>query len=152
MSCRYFLKQQRMKALLLTLMFLISMTAFSQQKTSGEDFAAVLKDSSIVVSKDSLMSSQSIILDHHALAKSYKRKSTNYGIAAAAFGVAGLGCYKYAFDYFHSHNAPASAIIGTVCFAAAIGCTITAVVYHYKVGKELKLSIKGATANLVYTF
>ena len=141
-----------MKALLLTLMFLISMTAFSQQKSSRDDVAAVLKDSSIVVSKDSLMSSQSIIIDHHALAKSYKRKSTNYGIAAAAFGVAGLGCYKYVFDHFHAHSAPATAIVGTVCFAAAVGCTITAVVYHCKAGKELKLSIKGTTAGLVYTF
>lgn len=141
-----------MKALLLTLMFLISMTAFSQQKSSRKDVAAALKDSSIVVSKDSLMSSQSIIIDHHALAKSYKRKSTNYGIAAAGFGVAGLGCYKYVFDHFHAHSAPATAIVGAVCFAAAVGCTITAIVYHHKAGKELKLSIKGTTANLVYTF
>ncbi len=75
-----------MKGLLLTLMFFISMAAFSQQESSREDGATVLKDSSIVAAKDSLMSSQSIIIDHQALAKKYKSKSTYYGIAAAVSG------------------------------------------------------------------
>ena len=61
-----------MKALLLTLMFLISMTAFCQQKSSREvgvtvlkDSSNILKDCSIVVSKENLMLSQSVIVDHH---------------------------------------------------------------------------------------
>jgi len=148
-----------MKALLLALMFLISMAAFSQQKYSREDGATVLKDSSIilkdssvVVTKDNLMSSQSIILDHHALAKKYKSKSTYYGIAAAVFGVACIGCYKYLADNILSQSGENAGVIGTVCLGAAIGCTIASIVYHHKAGKELKLSVKGTTASLVYTF
>jgi hypothetical protein len=144
-----------MKALLLTLMFLISMTAFCQQKSSREvgvtvlkDSSNILKDCSIVVSKENLMLSQSVIVDHHALAKKYKSTSGYYAIAAVAFGVAGYGCYKSLSDKLSE----TVAAIGTVCFGVAIGCTIAAVVYHHKAGKELKLSVKGATACLVYTF
>jgi hypothetical protein len=141
-----------MKALLLTFMFLISMTAFSQQESSREDISTVLKDTSAVVTKDSLMSSQSIIVDHNALAKRYKSKSTNYGIAAVVFGGGLIASSKYIYDHFSSHGAVNAALIGTVCLGAAIGCTIASVVYHHKAGKELKLSIKGTTASLVYTF
>ena len=140
-----------MKGLLLTLMFFISMAAFSQQESSREDGATVLKDSSIVAAKDSLMSSQSIIIDHQALAKKYKSKSTYYGIAAAVFGVAVIGCYKYLVDNVLSQSGERAGIIGTVCLGAAIGCTIAAIVYQYKAGKQLKLSVKGTTASLVYT-
>jgi len=147
-----------MKALLLTFMFFISITAFSQQKLSKEDGAAlkessiVFNDSSAVASKDSLISSQSIIIDHNALAKRYKRKSTNYGIAAAVFGGALIGCSKYCYDHFSCSETAYVAYFGVVCLGAAIGCTIASVVYHYKAGKELKLSVKGTTASLVYTF
>lgn len=88
-----------MKALLLTFMFFISITAFSQQKYSKEDGGTVLIDSPIILnnssavaSNDSLMSSHLVIVDHNALAKRYKRKSTNYGIAAVVFGVGVVGC------------------------------------------------------------
>ena len=84
----------------------------------------------------------------HALAKKYKSTSGYYAIAAVAFGVAGYGCYKSLSDKLSE----TVAAIGTVCFGVAIGCTIAAVVYHHKAGKELKLSVKGATACLVYTF
>ncbi len=147
-----------MKALLSIFMFFISITAFSQQKYSKEDGAvlkdssAVLNNSSAVASKDNLISSQSIIIDHNALAKRYKKKSTNYGIAAAVFGGGVIGCSMYAYKRALSHGAANAVYIGTVCLGAAIGCTIAAVVYHHKAGKELKLSVKGTTASLVYTF
>ncbi len=147
-----------MKALLSIFMLFISITAFSQQKYSKED-GATLKDSSVVLNNssavafnDSLISSQTIIIDHNALAKRYKKKSTNYGIAAVVFGGGVIGCSKYIYDHFSSHGAVNAVYIGTVCLGAAIGCTIAAVVYHHKAGKELKFSVKGTTTSLVYTF
>lgn len=112
----------------------------------------LLKENYAVVTKDSLASSQSIIIDHDALAKRYKRKSTNYGIAAVVFGVGLIGCSKYAYDHAAIHKAVNALAIGTVCLGAAIGCTIASIVYHHKAGKQLKLSAKGTTASLVYTF
>jgi hypothetical protein len=112
----------------------------------------LLKDNYAVVTKDSLVSSQSIIIDHDALAKRYKRKSTNYGIAAVVFGVGVVGCSKYIYDHFSSHRAVNALAIGTVCLGATIGCAIASIVYHHKAGKQLKLSVKGTTASLVYTF
>nr|WP_320038687.1 hypothetical protein [uncultured Bacteroides sp.] len=148
-----------MKALLLTFMFFISITAFSQQKYSKEDGGTVLIDSPIILnnssavaSNDSLMSSHLVIVDHNALAKRYKRKSTNYGIAAVVFGVGVVGCSKYIYDHFSSHRAVNALAIGTVCLGATIGCAIASIVYHHKAGKQLKLSVKGTTASLVYTF
>jgi hypothetical protein len=58
----------------------------------------------------------------------------------------------YAYKRALSHGAVNALYIGTVCLGAAIICTITSVVYHYKAGKELKFSVKGTTASLVYTF
>lgn len=112
----------------------------------------LLKENYAVVTKDSLASSQSIIIDHDALAKRYKRKSTNYGIAAVVFGVGVVGCSKYIYDHFSSHRAVNALAIGTVCLGATIGCAIASIVYHHKAGKQLKLSVKGTTASLVYTF
>ena len=172
-----------MKALLLTLMFLISMTAFSQQKYGREDGTTALKDSFIVVNKDSIMSLQPNVIDHNALAKSYKNKSKRNGIAAAILGVVGIGSFWYGVSIYEinidlsgftwhkfdantkvntrtsgsggsSDNTISGAlmVVGTACFVSAIICTVKAVKYHNKAGKELKLSIKGTTASLTYTF
>jgi len=43
-------------------------------------------------------------------------------------------------------------LLALYVWGAAIGCTIAAIVYHHKAGKELKLSVKGTSASLVYTF
>ncbi|BEG97851.1 hypothetical protein [Bacteroides sedimenti] len=84
-----------MKALLLLIMFLISTTVFSQQTDGREDGTPAVKGSPVVVLSDSLIPPQSSVIDHEALAKSYKDKSRKYGIAALVLGVAGIGMAWY---------------------------------------------------------
>jgi len=171
-----------MRIVLLAFMFLLSMNVYSQQTVLQENGMVVLKDSSIINNKDSMMVSQSSMNTHSFLAEKYRHKSKDYRLGAIVLGVVGVGSVWIGianfevdmnidlggFDVNVTNSKPRGSsgsdsswnsnlcggliIGGSLCIISAIVCTIKSIKYHHKAGKELKLSVSGTTAHLAFTF
>ena len=150
-----------MKTLLLIFLFIIPLKVLSQQTVVYDNGLITLKDSTIINKKDSATVSKYNMNDNHSfLAQKYKKRAKYFGIGAITFTIASLGSYLYSLkdveliDLDNSSKGPRKDfVVASVLFLIpAIACTVISIDYNSEAKKEVKLSVSGATARLVFTF
>lgn len=147
-----------MKNILLAIILLISVNAFSQQTPDLEN---EIKNYYKQEVKDSIKISMAINTEN-ILNKSgdYMRKSAYYEYGAMGSLAASVGLMFIAFNNFdfwtgkdaNLTTSAISTVAATIFFTSAIVCTIASIRYDKKAGKELKLFMSGGKSSISLTF
>ena len=147
-----------MKNILLAIILLISVNAFSQQTPDLENeiknyYKQEVKDSikiSMAINSESILNKSG----------DYMRKSAYYEYGAMGSLAASVGFMFIAFNNFdfwtgkdaNPTTSAISAVAATIFFTSAIVCTIASIRYDKKAGKELKLFMRGGKGSISLTF